>query len=84
LGRPVPLKASFDVMFPLGEETAKTSWAVTVGAVAAGVTVKLASVLVVTLEVVPTAAAVEGETVTSVEVILPAAAVWIASPTFVV
>ena len=68
-------------MFPLGEETAKASWAVTVGAVAAGVTaIELASVLLVTLEVVPTAAAVEGETVTSVEVILPAAAVWIASP----
>ena len=72
-------------MFPLGEETApKASWAVTVGAVAAGVTVKLASVLVVTLEVVPTAAAVEGETVTSVEMILPAAAIWIASPALTV
>jgi hypothetical protein len=69
-------------MFPLGEEAApKASWAVTVGAVPAGVTiVGLASVLPATLEVVPTAAAVEGETVSSAGVLLPAAAIWIASP----
>ena len=40
LGRPVPLNASFDVMFPLGEEaTPKASQAVTAGAVTAGVTI---------------------------------------------